>query len=152
MLKKLLLAAVLLTVLFSFSLVFADQDGRKCWCNIDEYGCWITGDDGGKIYIMFWSEQSRQFIMGSYSAPYKYVVAHPGYFGTLPLQCGAISVSDSNSGDDPVPADTCQQELANCNDLCDRADCSNQMANCIDKDSCKLTCQSNYKACIGNAD
>ncbi len=36
--KKLIFAALLLTLLFSFGTVFADQDGRNCWCNIDEYG------------------------------------------------------------------------------------------------------------------
>ena len=50
--KKIVFCVLLLTLLLSFCTVFADQDGRNCWCNIDEYGCWITGEDSGKTYIM----------------------------------------------------------------------------------------------------
>ncbi len=39
MMKKGFFVVMLLTLLFSFCTVLADQDGRNCWCNIDEYGC-----------------------------------------------------------------------------------------------------------------
>ena len=109
--KMYLLAAVLLILLFSFCTVFADQIGNKCWCNIDQSGCWITGETGGKIYIMFWTEEARRSIMGSISAPYKLVVSHPGFSGTLPLECG----SGSSSGG-AFNCEACYAE-------CDRMDC-----------------------------
>ena len=86
--KKFVLLTVLLMLLISCAAVFADQDGKSCWCNVDQYGCWNTGDDGGKSYIMFWSEESRQSIMGTGSAPYKSVVEKPGSIGMLPMECG----------------------------------------------------------------
>ena len=48
-----------------FGTALADQDGNKRWCNSDQYGCWITGDDGGQSYIMFWSESARELFMGA---------------------------------------------------------------------------------------
>ena len=87
--KKIVFCVLLLTLLLSFCTVFADQDGRNCWCNIDEYGCWITGEDSGKTYIMFWSEEARLYIMGSGSAPYKLVVKKPGETDFLTLKCGS---------------------------------------------------------------
>ena len=53
--------------------VSADQDGYNNWCNMDQYGCWVTGDEGEQIYIMFWSEAIRQQFMGDSTAPYKNV-------------------------------------------------------------------------------
>ncbi|MBQ6508249.1 MAG: hypothetical protein IJI07_02140 [Flexilinea sp.] len=86
--KKFVLLTVLLMLLISCAAVFADQDGKSCWCNVDQYGCWNTGDDGGKSYIMFWSEEARQYIMGTGSAPYKLVVEKPGSSDTLKMKCG----------------------------------------------------------------
>ncbi len=43
---------------------FYDQDGNSVWCNKDSYGCWVTDADGGQMYIMFWSEAARDYIMG----------------------------------------------------------------------------------------
>ncbi len=43
---------------------YYDQVGNKHWCNSDSYGCWVAGEDGGKDYIMFWSESAREAIMG----------------------------------------------------------------------------------------
>ena len=57
-----LLAIILLTVSVS-----ADQDGNDYWCNSDQYGCWVTNEDGGKCYIMFWSEEARKYFMGPVS-------------------------------------------------------------------------------------
>ena len=41
-----------------------DQSGNYRYCNSDQYGCWVTTDDGGKNYIMFWSEENRELFMG----------------------------------------------------------------------------------------
>ena len=120
--KKLIFAALLLTLLFSFGTVFADQDGRNCWCNIDEYGCWVTEDDGGQTYLMFWSETARRYIMGTGSAPYKFVVAHPGYTGFLELECGNVipartivaSADDPTQDSDPDSGDKCKERKSYC--------------------------------------
>ena len=51
--------------------VSADNDGYNSYCNIDQYGCWVTDWDteldeptGKKIYVQFWSEEAREFFMG----------------------------------------------------------------------------------------
>ena len=51
--------------------VSADNDGYNSYCNIDQYGCWVTEWDkeldeptGKKIYVQFWSEEAREFFMG----------------------------------------------------------------------------------------
>ncbi len=90
MLKKLvLLTALLVTLLLSCPAVFAEQDGNSCWCNTDQYGCWITNDDGSTMYLMFWSEYARQYIMGSHSRPNEMVVPFPGYYGAYRIPCGS---------------------------------------------------------------
>lgn len=54
---------------------FADQEGNDRWCNMDQYGCWVTDKEtGGQNYIMFWSEEARQYFMGEVTDPYKNVV------------------------------------------------------------------------------
>lgn len=72
--KKFLFSLMILTLMLSFSAVLADQDGNARWCNMDQYGCWVTAEDGGKSYIMFWSEESRKYFMGDITAPYTNVV------------------------------------------------------------------------------
>ncbi len=62
--KRLVIAAVLLTALLSFCAVMADQDGNYRYCNRDQYGCWITEEDGRRSYIMFWSEEIRKNFIG----------------------------------------------------------------------------------------
>ena len=87
MAKKMLLAvlfAVMLLAALTVS-VSADQDGNSCWCNNDQYGCWITGEKGGRDYIMFWSESARDFIMGKGS---KAPIVDRYFAGKLPLECG----------------------------------------------------------------
>ena len=150
MLKKLVFAVVMITLMLSFCSVFADQDGRNCWCNIDKDGCWITGDDGGKIYIMFWSEESRQYIMGTHSAPYELVTVKPESLKILLLKCGtAVPVIYSGASNtdqtDPKEPDTGSPQ-------CDR---SNAYYSCIEdcnlKDgltSCFDQCDENYPGCI----
>ncbi len=72
--KKVLfvLFAILMMAVMTVS-VSAEQDGNDRWCNIDQYGCWVTGDDGAQNYIMFWTEEARQYFMGGNTAPYKNV-------------------------------------------------------------------------------
>ena len=43
---------------------YYDQNGNKYWCNVDEDGCWVTGEEGERIYIMFWSEAAAAKFMG----------------------------------------------------------------------------------------
>lgn len=63
--KKVLfvLLAILMMAVMTVS-VSADQDGLTNWCNMDQYGCWVTGEEGEQIYIMFWSEEARTYFMG----------------------------------------------------------------------------------------
>ena len=65
--KSLLLFFVLIIAalsVLSASAAYYDQMGNKLWCNSDSYGCWVTGEDGEQVYIMFWSESARDYIMG----------------------------------------------------------------------------------------
>ncbi|MBQ6502660.1 MAG: hypothetical protein IJI57_01955 [Flexilinea sp.] len=57
------LLAMLCLAVFTVS-VYADQLANDRWCNSDQYGCWVTGDDGAQDYIMFWSESAREYFMG----------------------------------------------------------------------------------------
>ena len=61
--------------------VFADHEGNDNWCNIDSYGCWVTNEDNGKDYLMFWSESARQYFMGDSTPPYTNVVDYSAYIG-----------------------------------------------------------------------
>ena len=63
--KKLMfvLFAMLMMAVMTVS-VSADQLANDRWCNSDQYGCWVTGDDGAQDYIMFWSESARDLFMG----------------------------------------------------------------------------------------
>ncbi len=80
-----LLVAAILTLMFLAASVSADQNGNDRWCNSDEYGCWVTEENGGKSYIMFWSEEARAFFMGGKSKPGTLVTRKPdtpgGRFG-----------------------------------------------------------------------
>ena len=150
MLKKLVLPAVLLAALMIACSAFADQDGKSCWCNVDQYGCWNTGDDGGKSYIMFWSEEARQSIMGTGSAPYKLVVEKPGSSDILSMKCGVpapVVVSPA------VTSAAAQQEPAyDCENYSD-SKCSQ---NCFDidnkpcRDSCYKLPSEEQNECINN--
>ena len=62
--KSMLFVLLAFVLLISASAVLADQEGTACWCNVDEYGCWNTGDHGEKEYCMFWSEDARTLFMG----------------------------------------------------------------------------------------
>ena len=60
-------AVLVLAMLMAVS-VSADQEGNKRWCNSDKYGCWVTDENGGQSYIMFWSESAREYFMGPNSS------------------------------------------------------------------------------------
>ena len=151
---------ILFTVCFLqgiFEAASADQAGTLCWCNTDQYGCWITAEDGGKSYIMFWSEAARKDIMGSLSRPYELVTTNPGFSGRFPLECIApvspaivlsADTSDQESGDDPNQQ--CQQQYDKCMADCERADCIPEK-NCIEKETCKSECSADLAACRNNA-
>ena len=127
--------------------VFADRDGNACWCNIDQYGCRIADENNASIYIMFWSEEARQFIMGTGSAPYQLVVRHPGFTGKLPMDCGT-GIPEGRNEDQP--GNDCSRLLSECRQLCDRADqCSDPEQNSIDIKACYADCQRNYLKCTG---
>lgn len=81
--KKLMfvLFAVLMMAVMTVS-VSADQLANDRWCNSDQYGCWVTGDNGAQDYIMFWSESAREYFMGPGSNA---VVTDPYPAGKMPL-------------------------------------------------------------------
>lgn len=77
-----LILLLVLSILMAVpGVVFADQEGNNNWCNIDSYGCWVTNEDGGKDYLMFWSESARQYFMGDSTPPYTNVVDYSSYIG-----------------------------------------------------------------------
>ena len=41
-----------------------NQDGNYRYCNQDQYGCWVTEEDGSRSYIMFWSEEIKNSFIG----------------------------------------------------------------------------------------
>ena len=144
MINKTLWIVLLTAVILSgtFAAVFADQNGHACWCNSDNYGCWVTAEDGGKSYIMFWSEEARQYVMGPLSAPYKLVVSHPGFSAQLSLECGiAATATDPQKSDQ----DKCS-EYKKCKEKCGSVDsCQNSSANCIN--ACALCEQNKPDGC-----
>lgn len=70
---KLLFLTLFALILFPAA-AMADQDGNAIWCNMDAYGCWVYNEDGGQDYLMFWSEDARQYFMGDSTPPYTNVV------------------------------------------------------------------------------
>ena len=137
MTKRMLIAA-LFTMLFLAALtvsVSADQDGNSCWCNNDQYGCWITGETGGRDYIMFWSESARDYIMGKGS---KAPIVEKYSKSKLPLECGIVrsqvvitAPADSTPGDDDSKQ---ENECTRC-----VKDCT---ASGIGEDNCREHCHS----------
>ena len=146
MFKKILWIVFMAALFLGTAAASAEQNGNSCWCNIDQYGCRVTDEDGATSYIMFWSEEARQYIMGTNSAPYKLVVTHPGITGSFPLVCGTeqrISIKIPNKKED----DQCKAQLSNCQADCERADCLPEK-NCIDTEVCFDYCDEAYQSCI----
>ncbi len=65
-LYRVVFSAILLSFLSAIpvSAALYDQNGNHYFCNSDPDGCWVTGEEGEQIYIMFWSEASRAKYMG----------------------------------------------------------------------------------------
>ena len=82
MMRKLVFVGMILVLMASFTAVLADQEGNYRWCNSDQYGCWVTNEEGGQDYIMFWSESARELFMGPGS---NVVVADPFPSGKMSL-------------------------------------------------------------------
>lgn len=82
MLRKLVFVGMILVLMASFTAVLADQDALDRYCNSDQYGCWVTNEEGGQDYIMFWSESARELFMGPGSNA---VVADPVPAGKMSL-------------------------------------------------------------------
>ena len=78
---------------------YYDQIGNKYWCNSDSYGCWVTGEDGGHEYIMFWSEAAADAIMGPNSgAPVGTLPGTSTLNLAAPLAEAAASAKKSDGG------------------------------------------------------
>ena len=77
MVKKIILIVMVFVLMLGASAVFADNEGGKSFCYEDQFGCWVTDEDGQQIYIMFWSEEARAFFMGGFSKPGELVVEKP---------------------------------------------------------------------------
>ena len=105
---------------------YYDQMGNKYWCNVDGSGCWITGENGEKEYIMFWSESSRAAIMGPDSnAP---IGTLPGT-SELPLQAPKPAPKVLKKS---TKVGTCEAwEELQADGSCKQVQCSdNDIANC----------------------
>ncbi|MBR6090162.1 MAG: hypothetical protein IKP86_09535 [Anaerolineaceae bacterium] len=85
----LLIAVLSMAVVLTAS---ADQEGNKRWCTSDPYGCWVTDEDGGQSYIMFWSEAARELFMGKDSTA-SVVPPMPGGEMTLDPAPADVSLS-----------------------------------------------------------
>ena len=79
---------------------FADQNGNDSWCNSDQYGCWVTDEDGGKCYIMFWSEESRAYFMGGKSNPGELVTEMPAEASAGRMEMESPSLTSSRNWKD----------------------------------------------------
>lgn len=76
-----LVVFALLAAVMTVSAYF-EQEGTKRWCNVTPDGCTVDDGEGKQVYIMFWSEASRDKIMGPNSnAP----ISDPFSGSTLPL-------------------------------------------------------------------
>ena len=97
---------------------YYDQMGNKYWCNSDSYGCWVTNENGGKDYIMFWSEAAAEAIMGTNSG------APIGTFpGTSELSLEAPIpevVVKEGSAPSPAPVDKCKDVTCPDGETCNK--------------------------------
>ena len=79
-----------------FETITQDQNGNDRYCNRDQYGCWVTEEDGRRSYIMFWSEEAKNFFIGKDKTA---VVCDPleNYSGRMPTDIGSVSPVDTVS-------------------------------------------------------
>ena len=130
---------------------YYDQIGNKYWCNSDSYGCWVTGENGGHEYIMFWSEAAAAAIMGPNSgAP---VGTLPGT-STLNLAApvaeaaAAAEKKDSDGGGEKPQPKTCDPACTGnftCNTNTGKCECS---LTCSAGDNQTCTANDNCDACV----
>lgn len=92
-----ILLFVFFLIMCIVTVVVADQEGNDNWCNIDSYGCWVTNEDGGKDYLMFWSESARHYFMGDSTPPFTNVVDYSSYVGIDKMSMNAAP-SDGSEG------------------------------------------------------
>ena len=121
---------------------YYDQIGNKYWCNSDSYGCWVTNEDGGKDYIMFWSESAAEAIMGKNSgAPIGAPVS-----GELFLAAPIAEVAEEEGGSSVKPAEPeCSNEKA----CVDGKECKE--GKCVEKtaaQTCAQTCTTEGYSCV----
>ena len=95
---------------------YYDQIGNKYWCNSDSYGCWVTGEDGGKNYIMFWSEAAAEAIMGKNSgAPIGAPLSGEMNLAGPKINVVVVAAEEDDGGDEtPAPKE--------CNPACEEGE------------------------------
>ena len=132
---------------------YYDQIGNKYWCNSDSYGCWVTGEDGGHEYIMFWSEAAADAIMGPNSgAP---VGTLPGT-STLNLaapiaEAAAAAKKSDEGGEKPECTDDTQcKDTEKCeNNKCvAKSDGGDPTPGCTSNDQCSAGQKCENGTCV----
>ena len=122
--KRTLLLFVLVAAILSMTMVasaYYDQNGTKRWCNTDADGCWVTNEDGGKDYIMFWSEASREKYMGTGSdAP----IAPKYAGGEMSLLAPLTAVQPTQAPTEVPTQEPTQPVQKSCSDYTDLGSCS----------------------------
>ena len=127
---------------------YFDQIGNKHWCTSDSYGCWVTGEDGGKNYIMFWSEAAAEAIMGKNSgAP----IGAP-LSGSLNLagpKINVVAVAEEDDKENP-PKDKCEGKTCGDGEHCEEGKCvkDQEQTPVTPTDPCKDVNCSNGQKCV----
>ncbi len=100
---------------------YFDQIGNKHWCTSDSYGCWVTGEDGGKNYIMFWSEAAAEAIMGKNSgAPIGAPLS--GDMNLAGPKAPVVAVAEEDDKENP-PVDKCKGVTCDSGKHCEEGEC-----------------------------
>ena len=93
---------------------YFDQIGNKHWCTSDSYGCWVTGEDGGKNYIMFWSEAAAEAIMGKNSgAPIGAPLSGEMNLSGPKAPVVVVEADEEGGGEKPTPVEPPADPCAN---------------------------------------
>ena len=100
---------------------YFDQIGNKHWCTSDSYGCWVTGEDGGKNYIMFWSEAAAEAIMGKNSgAPIGAPLSGEMNLAGPKAPVVVVEADEDGGGDDtPTPSPSPSPDPNTCTPACE---------------------------------